>query len=85
MKLVNKKFRVSWYPDSAIIDGELDIDFLKDKDFQVFTQAVAFAKKHCEVTGASRLEQVDIYDDRGIEREKYSDRWECTQTECYRV
>lgn len=86
MKLIGKKFRVTWYPESAIIDGELDIDLYKDKDFLVHSQAVAFGKAHCDVSGATSIEQIDIYDDHGIDREEYSgDQWECTQTECYRV
>ena len=86
MKQVSKIFRVGWYPASAVIDGELDIDFLKTKDFKVFSESVAFGKANCNTTGAASIEQVDIYDDHGIDREEYSEnRWECTQTECYPV
>lgn len=76
MKLVNRLFRANYLTDDCWIDGEFFPDLAKDRDFKVLSKAVVFAKANAKEFGCVHIEQVDIYDDHGIGREKVSKKWE---------
>ena len=82
--IVNHIFRVNYHAEDAFPAGEEWIpDKTHDKDFLVFTEAVQFAKSHCDLVGACGIYQIDI-DDKGREHET-GNKWECTRTEHYRI
>jgi len=85
--VVKHIFRVDYHAEDAFPDGEEWIpDLTHIQDFNVFTQAVKFAQAHCQFTGAARIEQIDIDPNCIYGPEIDTDiRWECTETDCYRI
>ncbi len=78
--IVTKVFRVNYHKEDAFPPGEEWIpDKTHDKDFKVFTEAVAFAQAHCNLVGACGIYQIDI-DHKGREHEADS-WWECTHND----
>ncbi len=86
MKLIGRIFQVDYHTVASIINGELHADLFKTKDFKVFTEAVSFAKKNCNIIGAAGISEIDLYNDCGSLRQKPTEnRWEVTETEHYAV
>ena len=82
--IVSKIFRVDYYKEDAFPPDEEWIPELTHiEDFKVFTEAVAFGKAHCNLTGACGIYQIDI-DHKGREHDTDT-KWECTNKDHYLV
>jgi hypothetical protein len=83
MELIRHVFIVHYFGEFCVVDDEFDPCKFKSQEFSSLKEAVKFAQGNCDYSGASSIEEANIYRTKyGIEKEIIK-HWECTQTEYY--
>lgn len=85
MEFVRKVYIVHYGDESSFVDGQYDPYKFKSKECETLKKAVAFAKKHCDFTGAAIIEETNIYKTPYGPEKEVVKKWECTQLEYYTV